>query len=585
MSIAIVGGGVAGCYAAYRLRDAYAGRVDIYEMSDRVGGRLWSAKLKGVAAPIELGGMFFSTLHENVHGLITKELKLPHSQVNWSRRNQFLRGKYLDDDDYADPGKVPYNLVGAEAKLSPEALLVHVLGLIVPDFKSLWPISQTPPASARATFDHLRRLRHEGRPLYDCGFWNVLNDIASNEAYQLLTVTLGSVGLFRNSNAFDAVWNLMQEFGQQQFFKIDAGYQSLPQTLWDACADKVGRHLEHRLVRVDRAAHGLLLTFITPAGPQRRVADSLILAMPRRALQLIDFGDGVFDDAEGFARLRDESVDPAPACKVFMAFDRPWWDESVVGPASLTGADVSAAYTDLPMQQCYYFGVPQAGAPAVLMAAYADDTSSGFWRGLMHPSEPLCQNPVQDAPVALNCSSALAETARRQLDVLHDDIDVPTPSGAVFFDWNCDPFGGGWHAWSPRVRSWEVRKQIRNPAPGLYICGEAYAERHGWVDGAVNSAEMVLRCLGLGRPDWVDVNYEFEREEGNEMSNRISELLIALGESMTLQRVYARDPDALMDAFGLDAKEQDAMRTGDASKIKSAANIGEVAFVIVKHTK
>ncbi|HVV33943.1 MAG TPA: hypothetical protein VHC73_12010, partial [Vitreimonas sp.] len=120
---------------------------------------------------------------------------------------------------------------------------------------------------------------------------------------------------------------------------------------------------------------------------------------------------------------------------------------------------------------------------------------------------------------------------------------------------------------------------------GLYICGEAYAERHGWVDGAVNSAEMVLRCLGLGRPDWVDVNYEFEREEGNEMSNRISELLIALGESMTLQRVYARDPDALMDAFGLDAKEQDAMRTGDAAKIKGAANVGDVAFIIVKHTK
>jgi hypothetical protein len=69
------------------------------------------------------------------------------------------------------------------------------------------------------------------------------------------------------------------------------------------------------------------------------------------------------------------------------------------------------------------------------------------------------------------------------------------------------------------------------------------------------------------------------------MASRISELLVALGESMTLQRVYARSPDELMDAFGLDAKEQEAMKAGDLSKIRSAANLGEVAFIIAKHVK
>ena len=81
--VAIVGAGVAGCYSAYRLRDAEDLRVDLYEMSERVGGRLWSVQLDGASAPVDLGGMFFSTLDENTYGLITKELKLSHSPVQF----------------------------------------------------------------------------------------------------------------------------------------------------------------------------------------------------------------------------------------------------------------------------------------------------------------------------------------------------------------------------------------------------------------------------------------------------------------------------------------------------------------------
>src|SRR5262249_38985363 len=148
--------------------------------------------------------------------------------------------------------------------------------------------------------------------------------------------------------------------------------------------------------------------------------------------------------------------------------------------------------------------------------------------------------------------------ARRQLSLMHD-LAVPAPIGAMFVDWSRDPYGAGWHAWSPSVDSAAARTEIRSPAKALYICGEAYAERHGWVEGALNSAETVVQLLGAGRPSWVDRSYVFEQQEGESpMTGQVSELLIALGESSSLKRVYDRNPSEIMSAFGLDAGAQEA---------------------------
>lgn len=583
MSVAIVGGGVAGCYSAFRLGDAFPGNVQLFEMADRLGGRLWSVALNGVdAAPVDLGGMFFSTLHRNVHALVTKRLNLPHTRVNWSRGQQFVRGKYLHDSDYGHAERVPF-VLAADENLSPELLLLSLLKKIVPGFADLWPFNES--ASPKDTFETLRTTQHGGRPLYDCGFWNVLNDIASNEAYQLLTCTIGSASFFRNSNAFDAVWNLMQELAPQEFYRIDAGYQSLANALVSACDENVELRLRHRLIRVSRERGAFSLLFESPEGELECVAQSLILAMPRRALQLVEFGDDVFPDREAFENLRDQSVASAPASKIFLTFSEPWWDQSNVGPTSLGGVDVSAAYTDLPIQQCYYFGAPHAAAPALLMASYADDRSSSFWAGFMHPGEASYANAAPNAASDLECPGSLVEATRRQLDTLHDDVDVPSPTAAIFVDWSRDPYGGGWHAWTTRVRSWEARAAIRNPTPNLYICGEAYSDRHGWTEGAINSAEMVVQLLGAERPDWVDEAFQFEQEGEVVMANRVSEMLVALGESMTLQRVFARKPDEIMDAFGLDTREQAAVKSGDPTKVKEIAGEGSVAFIVLKHSK
>ena len=53
IDVAIVGGGVAGCYAAWRLASAPnpTGKIRLFERSERIGGRLFSVPCTGMKHP------------------------------------------------------------------------------------------------------------------------------------------------------------------------------------------------------------------------------------------------------------------------------------------------------------------------------------------------------------------------------------------------------------------------------------------------------------------------------------------------------------------------------------------------------
>src|SRR5690242_13589099 len=81
LDVAIVGGGVAGVYAAWRILENGPGtplwteaggkpRIAVFEYCDRIGGRLLSTALPGIAQRyIELGGMRYLTNHRRVVAL------------------------------------------------------------------------------------------------------------------------------------------------------------------------------------------------------------------------------------------------------------------------------------------------------------------------------------------------------------------------------------------------------------------------------------------------------------------------------------------------------------------------------------
>jgi protoporphyrinogen oxidase len=107
IDIAVVGGGAAGLYTAWRLACAGKSSVVLFDSAERVGGRIESVRIPGANATVDLGAMRFFSTQQVVCG-VAEELGLashpfPEGSVAWG----LLRGKYLGASDFQAPAGIP----------------------------------------------------------------------------------------------------------------------------------------------------------------------------------------------------------------------------------------------------------------------------------------------------------------------------------------------------------------------------------------------------------------------------------------------------------------------------------------------
>jgi hypothetical protein len=277
-------------------------------------------------------------------------------------------------------------------------------------------------------------------------------------------------------------------------------------------------------------------------------ARAIVLAMPRRSIELLDREGPVLDPARAkhVPHLLN-AVRPIPLYKLFLAYEYPWWNAVATSPTTpLQGRSLA----DTPARQVYYWPVdPYAKTPPTtghaLLMAYNDADNVDFWEGL---SGVPCEEGLLAAPHAAAArhfrkirprvrmfeSRAKAAAANggghapldrwrknwndhlaphqmvmemhRQIAQMHDVQDAPAPIDAAYMDWSIDPFGGGVHFWNRGYKSWEVLEQMTKPVADFpcYVCGEAYSTNQTWVEGALQTAEIVLqKHFGLAKPEGV----------------------------------------------------------------------------------
>jgi monoamine oxidase len=526
LDIAVVGAGVSGAYSAWRLAEA-GKRVGLFEYSGRVGGRLYSYtfdQLPNVHA--ELGGMrFIPDQHKVVTGLVA-ELDLATQPfpmgapppVAGENNIMHLRGRLFRARDFADPGKVPYAVNTVERGMNPDQLQAYVMDSLFPNAANM---SQDDWFNATAF----------GKPLYEIGFWNLLYRVLSSEAFFLMSDGGGYYTNVANSNAVSSLPT--NEFAPSIVYEtLKQGYQQLPIALGERfeAAAPGGLRRNHRLVSVERDGDGpYRLVFVrTESGPDGRTVDvvpretvevtatQVVLAMPRRSLELVDWAP-LRTPGEVLSDLR--SVIIQAAFKLFLAYPYPWW--------RALGVQAGRSITDMPIRQTFYFGTEgeQPGGDddnlaSLMMASYNDLGSVSFWKALeagekFEPAGGPLRAAGEDEDVVAEAhwlpTKQMVEQAQEQIRTLHGLEYVPEPIAARYQDWTRDPYGGGWHAWKAGYRYWEVMGRMRKPVRGqeVYVCGEAYSNNQGWVEGALQVAERMLEeHFGLPRPGWIPHDYD-----------------------------------------------------------------------------
>jgi monoamine oxidase len=502
VDVAIIGGGPSGLYAAYRLLTGTAGSgspvaggsgkagapsVAVFEATGRLGGRIWSVVPPGAPHLVaEFGGMRFLKTQEIVPRLV-KALKLPYVPFSHSdgRNFVYLRGERFREGQYADPAVVPYRVRPSERGMTPAQLMLRGITAYVPGAATL----------TSAQWEHAKKTTsHGGRLLADQGFWDLMQQALGPEGFELAADGVGYPALFQNWNAVEQMQALAGDFAPgAEYFTTAGGYQRLPLTL-AAMARHAGAaiHLRQTIVRVEPSGGGVTLTMHGPGGATSRVtARHVIMAIPADPVARLVERSPFLQDAALAAALA--SAGTAPAAKMFLAFDRPWWSE-----LGITGG---SSITDLPIKRCWYFGTEgqQRGADRAdrhsLLMCYNDLTQAGYWKGY----EPAAA--FSGPPAPRPSPRAMGASAVSQLSELHG-VKVPDPYWSGFIDWQNLPYGSGFHAWQVHARSWEVIPYLRQPfaGVGLSVCGDCWSPAQNWIESGLTTTEGLLQSTFRYRP-------------------------------------------------------------------------------------
>lgn len=549
LDVAIIGGGVGGIYTGWRLMTSQLGnglaanwaaarggalKVKLFEGSDRIGGRLLSARSPHMPdTTAEIGGMrYVSPSQTRMKNLVETVFKLPtHEQVvNRPGNIAFLRGHLLRTSQLGDPKVLPYwfsrdeaEWLASQKNASPADLITQALITLMPEIPSKLKSGQLRQYLEDQRFDEL--------PLWQHAFWNLLAKYISPDGYNAARATVGYDCLGGNTNALDLITEFFDFVDGVDYLMVNEGYEAVPWRLQHQFEGAKGE-IEFNCwtdgfvgVDLDDGSKGVQVNL---RDGRKLTARGVVLAMPRRSIELLREEGEVLDLRNTKFRHDLASVRAIPLFKCFLLYPNSWWQ-----PA---GVSCGRSLTDLPLRQCYYWpagpggvGVPKQSEPGLVMV-YDDLLNVDFWAGLDIVAEtqraglplgtPVQRNlpkftaapsPPQSASLdpfskrlqanweAHKATKPMVAELHRQLLQMHGITSAPEPTDAAFMDWSRDPYGGGVHLWNVNYDSKAMLQHMTQPVAGFpcYICGEAYSTNQTWAEGALETADIVLNRLGL----------------------------------------------------------------------------------------
>lgn len=496
----VIGGGVAGAYAAWRMLrgdtspqsplppDPANRSIALFEMSDRIGGRLESLVPPGMQnLRAEFGGMGYTSNDALVNAMV-KKFNLASGPFPLGGPNNliYVRGVHFTKAQATDPTIVPYRLAPNETGRVPMQLVVNAIESVFPG-SSTWTQQQWDEATSRP---------YNGLDLNDLGFWNFLLMNMSNEAFSYAHDAIGHFFEVANWNCRQALPWFMGD-GAAQYSTLIDGYDSLPKALAQDFTLAGGTTFMGTRVssvrQMSTGPQGRSTMIVTTDTGDDFSAGIVVLAMPRRSLELID-ADVLSEPA---VLPLVQSVTGQRVMKVFCCYDEPWW-----APLKITDGPSG---TDLPVGNVWYFGPDSPTSDnSLLLASYNDTLDTSYWEGLSYGppfagrSSRADVDPLWSAQAA---SEAMVSEIQRQLTEVHQ-LNVPVPYSAAWMDWSNDPYGGAFNTWNVGVDADAVAAAMLQPngSVPLYICGEAYSRDQGWVEGALDTAEQVVELIGVNPP-------------------------------------------------------------------------------------
>ena len=435
-TVIIVGAGLAGLAAAYRLREA-GKRVTVLEARDVPGGRVRTAR-----APFddglygELGAARIPDTHSFVVDWVNRfGLSLvPFGPVPASAL-LVMDGMRAHADDPSAGEMLVRDLLPEERKLTPGALATRYLAGL-PDDLSMRNVD----AAAFARW-----------AVYDKTTWPAWLRARGASPGAVRLMTLGTV-----SDKVSALYVLRQMFlhrGMRQFLKIAGGMEALPNAFAAALKSEIRYNCE--VVRIARAANDVRVTFRVNGKNETIAADHAVVTLP-------------------FSILRDVTVDPPfspeksaaiaatayqPVTRFLLQTKNRFWHQQ-----GLTGAarNDTAEFWD---------------------ASFGQKSAKGLLSVTTRDTDALSRMQSVDKRlahgIAIGAEAFPDIKLQFQKGLTHNWFQEPWSKGAfaVFYPGQMTRWGAG----------------LGNAEGRIHFAGEHVSAFPGWMEGALTSAERVAQ--------------------------------------------------------------------------------------------
>ncbi len=484
--IAIVGAGMSGLLCGWLLRRA-GHRVRVYEANNIPGGRVKTMRdgfTNGLYA--EAGAMRIPVKHRLTLGLVAQfglstwnfqnaceqtflhfgNKRTPRSKIKGAKLGPLgMFGLAQSDPCYAQPAEQIFILC-LENYIRRQCDLPDSFTLDAIDGNSASAEDQRTFHRIRAALDVLS-----------------LREFLKDEAYlsrekkaetKLSPAAQDFVVLLENlesllSNSMTAILDDLLALSSAEYKQIAGGMDLLPKRL----AEEVAEITEYnqRVVVVDTNEHlrndrvYVELENRATGNKSIRKFDLIVYAIPFTGLRHIRT-NGFTDFAKRRA-IRQLHYDNA--CKVVLEFSEPFWDED-----KITGG---STITDFPIRRIVYpINEQHEGrhGHCVLLASYTWGADSLRWSAL---------KPHDRIRHALSDVAQVHGTTYEEL--------APKCVGGMSHTWDQDEFASGAFALFEPYQLGDLFSDVWRPSGMSHYCGEHTSLKHGWIEGAVESA---IRC-------------------------------------------------------------------------------------------
>ncbi len=484
--VAIIGGGMAGLHCAYRLKQAGV-IADVYEASERTGGRMFTARDMFPEGQIaELGGELIDSIHVTMRKL-AEEFDLT-----------------LDDRDAT--GASIDEVWWVEGKAVPEAMIVSQFSAVAPLIASL---------STMADEDGEVYAELDALPL---ATWLDDNLTAQPELHSVLTNAYrGEYGLeTKEQSALNLIYLIGADdpdpfriFGDSdERYHCHTGSQSFPDKLTEQLADQIS--LGQKLTTVKKIDDGFQLIFEDAQDRQLEVeVDHVVFALPFSTLRKVDLAGA------SISPLKRQIIDElgyGKNAKVMGSFRERVW---------LTQHDASGSVTsDEAFQQCWDTAPGQAGKSGILTNFVAGDQG-------------------------VKSGEGSAETWYTQVMVPGAEKVFPgaqaayVNGSAVRMHWPSYAFNLGSYA-CYRPGQWAFYGREGEREGNLHFCGEHCSlDFQGFMEGAAETGALVAAAI-LG-----DLKIELPKALSQLMDVKLALPQPALGALRDAPRFWARRREIL----------------------------------------